>query len=211
MILYGRPNFLRICDLQQYCVETFYRPFGLVRILQAYKTGVFFSQNTSEICSQIPVKVVHKYKWKFARKHLHSLTIETEIGPWSRLLLLQLARNVASLFDPDSKYFSTPLLVLNTFLPDINYSATFNILAKSPLDIIPCFWQGRKPYSKCWCWITKEILMVSNCLSKLLFLGADPHVFLRRTAAPWRDVELKKKEVTALSCWQSLRTTRRRR
>ena len=57
-----------------------------------------FSQNTSKSCSQIQVKIVHKYKWKFARKHLHSLTIETEIGPWSRLLLLQLARNVASLF-----------------------------------------------------------------------------------------------------------------
>ena len=142
---------------------TFYSPFGLVRILQAYITRAFLFSDTSESCSQIQVKVSYKYKWKFARKHLHSLTIETEIGPWSRLLLLQLARNVASLFDPDSKYFSTSSKYFCA--GHLSFCTTFNILAKSPLDIIPCFWQGRKPYSKCWCWITKEILMVSNCLS----------------------------------------------
>ena len=177
MILYGRLNFLRICDLQQYCVETsdwladFLQSFWFSQNLASIHNTSFFVlrykwklfTNTSKSCSQIQVKVSYKYKWKFARKHLHSLTIETEIGPWSRLLLLQLARNVASLFDPDSKYFSTSSKYFCA--GHLSFCTTFNILAKSPLDIIPCFWQGRKPYSKCWCWITKEILMVSNCLS----------------------------------------------
>ena len=127
------------------------------------------------------MKFVHKYQWK-----LFTNTSESLHGSISTHWPLKLK------LDPEAGFCSynwrgmsrhclililnIVLLVLNTFLSDINYSATFNILAKSPLDIIPCFWQGRKPYSKCWCWITKEILMVSNCLSKLLFLGADPHV-----------------------------------
>ena len=120
------------------------------------------------------MKVIHKYKWKFARKHLHSLTIETEIGPWSRLLLLQLARNVASLFDPDSKYFSTSSKYFSARHQLFCY---FQYIGKKSVGYHPLFLTGQKAmYSKCWCWITKEILMVSNCLSKLLFLGADPHV-----------------------------------
>ena len=92
------------------------------------------------------VKFVHKYQWK-----LFTNTIESLHGSISTHWPLKLK------LDPEAGFCSYNwrgmsrhclililnifLLVLNTFLLDINYSATFNILAKSPLDIIPYFWQ----------------------------------------------------------------------
>ena len=97
------------------------------------------------------MKVVHKYKWKFARKHLHSLTIETEIGPWSRLLLLQLARNVASLFDPDSKYFSTSSKYFSARHQLFCY---FQYIGKKSVGYHPLFLTGQKAIL--------EMLMLNN-------------------------------------------------
>ena len=110
-----------------------------------------FSQNTSKSSSQIQVKIVHKYSWKFARKHLHSLTIETEIGPWSRLLLLQLARNVASLFDPDSKYCSTSSKYFSVGHQLFCY---FQYIGKKSVGYHPLFLTGQKAIL--------EMLMLNN-------------------------------------------------
>ena len=137
MIWYGRLNFLKICDLQQYCVETsdwladFLQSFWFSQNLASIH-NMSFSQNTSESCSQIRVKVVHTYRWKLFTNTIESLH-ESIFTHWPLKLKL----------DPEAGFCSYNwrgmsrhclilipnifLQVINTFVPDIYHSALLSI------------------------------------------------------------------------------------
>ena len=123
MIWYGRLNFLKICDLQQYCVET---SDWLADFLQSF----WFSQNLASIHNTS--FFVLRYKWKLFTNTSKSLH-ESIFTHWPLKLKL----------DPEAGFCSYDwrgmsrhclililnifLLILNTFLPDINHSALLSI------------------------------------------------------------------------------------